>query len=54
MTLVCQCGGVLEIESQSYTKETAFESYECLECGRTGSLRHDNSGTTLSGCVTRQ
>jgi len=54
MTLVCECGGVLEIENQSYGEDSAFESFKCANCGRTGSMRHDTTGTNLSGCVTRQ
>jgi len=54
MTLVCECGGVLEIELQSYSDDSAFESYQCANCGRTGSMQHDTTGTTVSGCVTRR
>ena len=53
MTLVCSCGSYdLRITAQSYDGPRAFEGYKCGECGRTGSLIHDDvTGTTLSGCL---
>lgn len=54
MVLSCQCGShAIEITSQSYHGDSAFESYECQHCGRTGTLDHDgNTGQTrLSGCL---
>ncbi|WP_435346048.1 hypothetical protein [Haloarchaeobius sp. HRN-SO-5] len=57
MTLRCaQCGSyALSITSQSYTDTRAFESYECDDCGATGSLtHHDNPArTSLSGSLER-
>jgi hypothetical protein len=53
MTLQCTCGSYdLRITAQSYGEQSAFESYECGACGRTGTLTNDNvTGTTLSGCI---
>ena len=50
--LTCECGALeLTITEQSYGEQSAFEGYECEVCGRTGSLTHDATGTTLSGCL---
>jgi hypothetical protein len=53
VTLRCECGGVVTIDRQSYGEDMAFESYECANCGDTGTLRHDSTGTTITGCLTR-
>lgn len=50
MTLQCQCGGALEITSQSYYENGGYESYECASCGRTGG--YNLGENTTSGCVT--
>lgn len=57
MTLVCDsCGSYdLAITYQNYTETTAFERYECENCGATGTLRHSETntrGATLSGSLT--
>ena len=59
MVLRCQCGGSLEIQSQSYPEDEngnnvgmAFESYKCVSCGRTGSFRFGKGREEMSGCVT--
>ena len=51
--LTCECGSVeLAITAQSYGEQSAFESYKCETCGRTGTLTHDDiTGTTLTGCL---
>lgn len=49
MVLRCNCGGALEITSQSYNDNGGFESYECASCGRTGG--YDLTTNTTSGCV---
>jgi hypothetical protein len=53
MTLICdRCGSHdLRITAQSYNGDDAFEGYECGNCGATGSLTHDRTGTTLLGCL---
>ncbi|HET7322746.1 MAG TPA: hypothetical protein VFJ06_00255 [Halococcus sp.] len=56
MTLICQaCGShALKITEQSYGEVTAFEAYECENCGDTGTLHHnDVGGTTLRGCLSQ-
>lgn len=47
----CECGGSVEIQSQSYGEDSAFESYKCVDCGRTGTMRFSNGTETLSGCL---
>lgn len=53
MTLQCgRCGsGLLEIIAQSYSQHSAYEVYECEECGNKGSLRMDSitNQQSLSG-----
>lgn len=55
MTLHCSnCGSyTLEITEQSYSETSAFEAYECEDCGATGSLTHEDnpSRTTLNGDI---
>lgn len=55
MTLQCTCGSyALTITTQSHPENgTAYESYECEDCGRTGSFTHDTTTarTTLSGSI---
>jgi hypothetical protein len=55
MTLQCSnCESTaLEIISQSYGDSSAFEAYECKECGATGSLTHNDHPprTRLDGAV---
>lgn len=53
MTLVCECGGTLEITAQSYGDDgSAFEAYECVACGRTGTMTFNpTTGERKSGCV---
>lgn len=57
MTLRCsECGCYdLTITDQSYGEASAFEAYECDNCGATGSLTHDDRPprTTLSGSIER-
>lgn len=57
MTLQCsECGSyALEITSQSYSDTSAFESYECEDCGATGSLVHEDKPprTDLNGSIQR-
>jgi hypothetical protein len=52
MVLRCECGGSLELTGQSYGEETAFESYECVSCGRTGTYSFGGATDSMSGCVT--
>jgi len=52
MVLRCECGGVLELTGQSYTENSAFEYYECVNCGQSGSYTFDETlGERTSGCV---
>jgi hypothetical protein len=45
----------LEITEQSYSDTSAFEAYECKDCGATGNLTHEDNPprTTLSGDIER-
>lgn len=49
MTLQCQCGGALEMTSQSYG-QNSYERYECASCRETGSYRFGDK-TETTGCV---
>ena len=56
MTLYCgNCGSAaLEITSQTYSEQRAYEAYKCENCGGTGSLlvnEQSPGGPTLSGCL---
>lgn len=57
MTLRCSnCRSyALEIAEQSYSDTSAFEAYECEDCGATGNLTHEDNPprTTLSGDIER-
>jgi len=52
MTLQCECGGVVEIQSQSYGDTSAVETYKCLSCGRTGTFRFGDGTSSKTGCLT--
>lgn len=64
MVLRCsECGGAVELQAASYPTDTsghskgvAFETYECVECGATGTYRFgDRDGQHVdetSGCLT--
>lgn len=52
MVLQCECGGAIEITEQSYGVNVAFEKYECVACGRTGTYSFGNGQERASGCVT--
>jgi len=57
MVLQCKCGGMLEITEQSYPENgLAFEQYECVSCGRTGTFKFGEQNGThverMGGCVT--
>ena len=50
------CGGPLEVTNVSPGEESAFETYECLDCGGTGTYRNAfgvPGGVTTSGVVER-
>ena len=51
------CGGPLEVTNVSAGEETAFESYECVDCGGTGTYLNEfgvpDGGVTTSGAVER-
>jgi hypothetical protein len=51
------CGGSLEVMNVSASEETAFESYEYVECGGTGTYLNEFGGpggdTRTSGVVER-
>jgi len=51
MTLRCECGGAVELNNQSHGEDMAFESYQCVSCGATGTYRFDENGDELSGCL---
>lgn len=55
-TLRCECGGAVEIVDQTYSEETdrAFESYECVCCGRRGSFTFGNGRSDKTGCLARE
>ena len=57
MTLRCgECGSyALAIISQSYGETSAFEAYECDDCGATGTLTHEDRPprTRLGGDIER-
>ena len=52
-TLRCECGGCVEIQEGSYDDATgrAFETYECVNCGRRGSFTFGNGRSEKSGCL---
>jgi len=53
MTLRCECGGAVELDGPGiYGEEYATEQYECVACGRTGSLLMGPDGESKSGCLT--
>jgi hypothetical protein len=58
MTLRCDCGShAIEIVDADYPAESgmagARETYECQDCGRTGTLHADDRGNTRRyGCLT--
>lgn len=52
MALRCDCGGALELTGQSYGDDSAFESYECVSCGRRGTYSFGGPTETKTGCVT--
>lgn len=53
MVLQCDnCGGALELTSQSYGEESAVESYQCASCGQTGTYSFGGGIDRKSGCVT--
>ena len=61
MTLVCECGGSLEITHQQYDRDAdgnitgegqAYEEYRCMSCGRTGSYTFGDGGEHMTGCLT--
>lgn len=62
MTLVCECGSpAIEIVDATYPEDddgrptgSAFERYECQDCGRTGSYTFGGNVEQTSGCVTTQ
>ena len=51
------CGGPLEVTNVSAGEETAFESYECVDCAGTGTYLNESGvpggGVTTSGVVER-
>jgi hypothetical protein len=51
------CGGRLELEDVSAGETTAFELYECVECGSTGTYVNEfgvpGGGVRTSGVVSR-
>lgn len=55
MTLQCECGGAVEITSQSYPHDDggrAFEAYRCVSCGRRGTYTFGDGGDRRTGCLT--
>jgi transposase-like protein len=58
--LECECGSpAIEIVDATYAEDadgrptgTAFERYECPDCGRTGNYSFGDGGERTSGCVT--
>jgi hypothetical protein len=58
--LVCECGSpAIEKVAATYPTDadgrpvgTAFERYECQDCGRTGSFAFGDGDERASGCVT--
>jgi len=53
-TLRCQCGGAVEIVNQSYSGDRAFESYQCVSCGRRGSFTFGSGRSDRSGCLNHE
>ena len=51
------CGGPLEVTDVSAGEDSAFEHYECLDCGGTGTYCNafgvPSGGVTTSGVVER-
>ena len=51
------CGGPLEVTDVSAGEDSAFETYECLDCGGTGTYCNafgvPGGGVTTSGVVER-
>jgi len=60
VTLVCECGSpAIEIVDATYPEDadgrptgTAFERYECQDCGRTGGFSFGDGVERTTGCVT--
>jgi len=54
MVLQCICGGAVEIDGDksSYGDDTAYEVYECVACGETGTYTFNGVTEHFSGCVT--
>jgi hypothetical protein len=45
------CGGAVEVRDGSYGRD-AFELYECLDCGGSGTMRITSAGDIITtGCV---
>jgi hypothetical protein len=41
----------VEITAQSYSEAHAFEEYECVSCGDTGTYSFGDGADTMTGCV---
>lgn len=54
MTLHCgRCGGAVEVQDVAAGPKFAFERYECVECGGTGTYTNAPTGERTSGVVER-